>query len=180
MYARRRRRPTSLAYLLGAGALVLAGIVLAIVLAGGPNEPGAKAQGRDTTSVSTTVETQQQAQPEPVDGAALNESGFELMQAGDYEGALPLLKEAVSALQGSGSLAEAYASYNLAFTRFALGNCDGVIGLLDRSESIQGHRDAIDELRGAWEESCAELAPGRGNGNGKGNGEGRSRKNQDE
>ena len=40
--------------------------------------------------------------------------------------------------RGSGSLTEAYASYNLALTRFALGNCDGVVELLDRSEQVQG------------------------------------------
>ena len=37
------------------------------------------------------------------------------------------LEQAVAALQGSGSLDEAYADYNLAYTRFALGNCDSVL-----------------------------------------------------
>ena len=64
--------------------------------------------------------------------------GFALLQAGDYAGALPLLRAAVVALKGSGVLTEAYASYNLAFARFANRRCDGVIGLLDRSERIQG------------------------------------------
>jgi serine/threonine-protein kinase len=75
MYAPPRRRPASLAYVLGAGAIVLAAFVLAIVLADGPNELGAKAERR-TSTVSTTVETEQ---PRPVDGAALNDSGFALM-----------------------------------------------------------------------------------------------------
>ena len=52
------------------------------------------------------------------------------MQAGDYSGALPLLEQAVQKLQGTGKLYEAYASYNLAYTRFQLGNCDGVLALL--------------------------------------------------
>ena len=69
---------------------------------------------------------------------ALNNAGFSKMQAGDYTGALPLLERAVQKLQGANSLDEAYADYNLAFTRFQLGNCDGVLELLDRSESIQG------------------------------------------
>ena len=43
------------------------------------------------------------------------------MRAGDYAGALPLLEQAVAGLSGSGETAEAYASYNLAFTRLALG-----------------------------------------------------------
>jgi hypothetical protein len=45
------------------------------------------------------------------------------MQAGDYASALPLLRGAVLALGGTGSLDEAYADYNLAYSRFALGRC---------------------------------------------------------
>ena len=62
-------------------------------------------------------------------GVSLNNAGFARMQAEDYEGALPLLEEAVSKLAGAGTIAEAYASYNLAFTRFALGTCEGVTEL---------------------------------------------------
>jgi serine/threonine-protein kinase len=87
-------------------------------------------------------------------GTALNDAGFRKMQAGDYAGALPLLERAVQKLAGTGSLAEAYASYNLAYTRFQLGNCDGVLELLDRSEAIQGHRSEIDRLRAQAEENC--------------------------
>jgi len=85
------------------------------------------------------------------------------MRAEDYEGALPLLEQAVSQLAGSGSLAEAYASYNLAFTRLALGSCDGVLELLDRSEEVQGDRSEIDRLRREAEKQCRE-GPGKGNG----------------
>jgi transcription initiation factor IIE alpha subunit len=76
------------------------------------------------------------------------------MQAGDYTGALPLLERAVQKLQSSRSLDEAYADYNLAFTRFQLGSCDGVLALLDRSESIQGQRTEIDSLRGQAQGNC--------------------------
>jgi transcription initiation factor IIE alpha subunit len=76
------------------------------------------------------------------------------MQAGDYAGALPLLERAVQRLQGTNSPNEAYADYNLAFTRFQLGNCDGVLQLLDRSESIQGQRDPIDRLRAEAQQRC--------------------------
>ena len=68
------------------------------------------------------------------DGSALNDEGFRLLQAGDVEGALPVLESAVAALAGSSTIAEAYASYNLATARFALGRCDGVGELLDRLE----------------------------------------------
>jgi len=117
-------------------------------------------QGRITTvekpvTVTTAPSSPSTAAaPAEPSGAALNNAGFEKMQAGDYAGALPLLERAVQKLQGTRSFGEAYADYNLAFTRFQLGNCDGVLDLLDRSESIQGQRAEIDRLRQQAEERC--------------------------
>ncbi|MDQ2966867.1 MAG: tetratricopeptide repeat protein, partial [Actinomycetota bacterium] len=115
--------------------------------------------GRITTvekpvTVTTPASPPPTATPAAPSGAALNNAGFRKMQAGDYAGALPLLESAVQKLQGTNSLDEAYADYNLAFTRFQLGNCDGVLELLDRSESIQGQRAAIDRLRQQAQEDC--------------------------
>ncbi len=112
-------------------------------------------QGEIRTVQKSVTITTSPAPPAPSQsGAALNDAGFAKMQAGDYEGALPLLEQAVQKLQGTSTLPEAYASYNLAYTRFQLGNCDGVLELLDRSESIQGHRKEIDQLRKQAEKSC--------------------------
>jgi eukaryotic-like serine/threonine-protein kinase len=116
-------------------------------------------QGRITTVEKTVAVTTSASRPPTAatpapSGAALNNAGFEKMQAGDYAGALPLLERAVQKLQGTNSRDEAYADYNLAFTRFQLGNCDGVLELLDRSESIQGHRAEIDRLRQQAQEQC--------------------------
>jgi serine/threonine-protein kinase len=124
------------------------------------------------TTVSETVTTTTEAPPAPqptpppaqtaqpppapagASGAALNDAGFSKMQAGDYAGALPLLEQAVQKLSGTNTLTEAYALYNLAFTRFQLGNCDGVLELLDRSEAIQGPRNEIAALRSQAQERC--------------------------
>ena len=113
-----------------------------------------------------------------MDGVALNAEGYELIQDGAYAAALQPLRAAVVALNGSGLLDEAYASYNLAFARFATGRCDGVLGLLGRSERIQGEREDLDDLRREWERRCAsdeggeDGEAGRGNGKGKGEGKG--------
>ena len=126
------------------------------------------AQGRtveqtvtQASTVTQTVESQRggegndQGSPPPgANGSALNDQGFQLLQQGDPQGALPLLESAVSALAGSGSTIEAYASYNLAWARFALGRCDGVADLLDRSEELQGKRKEIDRLRKQVEKTC--------------------------
>jgi hypothetical protein len=92
------------------------------------------------------------------------------MEQGNYAAALPRLEQAITKLAGTGSLYEAWASYNLAFTRFALGRCDGVLTLLDRSERIQGEREPIDRLRAEAERACLDEDKGRGKGKGHGKG----------
>jgi tRNA A-37 threonylcarbamoyl transferase component Bud32/tetratricopeptide (TPR) repeat protein len=146
---------------------VVAGILVAWLLTRGDNGPSARptvvthvrtvtTQGQVstverpvtvTTSPSTSASSGQS-------GEALNDAGFAKMQAGDFEGALPLLERAVQKLDGTGKLYEAYAKYNLAYTRFQLGNCDGVLDLLDQAEAIEGQKDDIDRLRAQAQENC--------------------------
>jgi hypothetical protein len=87
-------------------------------------------------------------------GAALNGEGYAKMQAGDYRGALPLLEQAVQRLEGTGSLDEAYADYNLAYTHYQLGRCADVLALLDHSQQIQGPRTEISALRRDAQKAC--------------------------
>jgi hypothetical protein len=114
----------------------------------------------DGATVERTVTATQSAPPARTttneSGSTLNDRGFRLLQAGDARGALPVLESAVAALQGSSSITEAYASYNLAVARFATGRCDGVADLLDRSEEIQGERKEIDRLRKQVEKRCQD------------------------
>jgi len=165
-----RRRSRVLPLLAVATALGLGGAGLAFALARGDDEPrvvtrqvvttvqGAPVTVTEETTVTQETPTTASSSPPPaVDARSaeeLNDAGFELMQAGDYAAALPLLERSVSGLQGSDTSYEAYASYNLAFTRLALGRCDGVLELLDRSEQVQGERREIDRLRRAAERAC--------------------------
>jgi Protein kinase domain len=163
-----RRAGRNAAYIAGAVALAGAGLAVAALVgvAGGGG-----GDGRTVTHVKTVVTTTSGAATTPAstaDGAALDREGYARMQVGDYAGALPLLVRAVHALTGSGTLDEAYADYNLAYTRFQLGRCDGVLALLDRSEAIQGHRAEIDDLRQQAEIACEGAQPGHGKGKGKG------------
>ena len=110
-----------------------------------------------TVTQTVTTATRATRQTPPTDSrtpSQLNDAGYALLRAGDARGALPLLERAVVRLQGSDSLAEAYASYNLAWARLALGRCDGVVDLLGRSEAVQGHRKEIDRLRKQADRSC--------------------------
>ena len=172
----RSRRPRGALIALGTTGLLVVGFLVA-ALTGAGDEPGRDAHadvaalewcrfGGDATTASAP------------DGAALNAHGYALVQAGDFQSALPILRRAVLALKGDGTLTEAYASYNLAYARFAVGRCDGVTGLLDRSERIQGSRAEIDDLRHQWQSRCApggevgdegdDGKPGKGHGRGKG------------
>ena len=163
-----RRSPlrSRTALVLGAATLLVAVLAVAGILgiAGGASpEAGTTTTTSDDTGVSL------------VEGAELNDVGFARMQAGNYESALAPLVRAVEALRGSGSLTEAYARYNLAFTRFALGHCSGVLTPLERSEAIQGRRAEIDDLREQWTARCAPPPPPADNGKGKGKGKGRDK-----
>ena len=167
----RRRVPFALVAL---GAALLAGVLAAALLAGRDDPREATTAPRtvketvtlEGTTIVETVTTQAAPttattapEPEPAlsgSPSELNDRGFALMRAGDYEGALPLLEQAVAGLAGSGDTAEAYASYNLALTRLSLGSCDGVIELLDRSEEVQGDRKEISRLRKDAKRSCEE------------------------
>ena len=62
------------------------------------------------------------------------------MQAGDYAGALPLLRQAVAKLNGVGYPTEAYANYNLGYTLLQLGSCGEAIPYLEQAEQLEPQR----------------------------------------
>jgi serine/threonine-protein kinase len=163
-----RRSGTRWLIPLGLALLVAAGVVAAILAThnGGGNSPSGATKERTivrtvtgpgvTVQQTVTAPAQATESSPPTtatapsgggDGVSLNDAGYAKMQAGDYQAALPLFEQAVSQLQGTGSTAEAYADYNLAYTRYALGRCTDVVTLLDRSEGIQGKRPEITKLR---------------------------------
>jgi hypothetical protein len=160
-------RPRRSAMLLAVLGLLAAGAVLAWLITGAGDGSRVvvtetlqgKTVERTVTEQDTVTETAagDEESPPPASGesgSALNDQGYAQLQAGNVEAALPLLESSVAALRGSGSITEAYASYNLATARFALGRCDGVAELLDRSEQVQGERKEIDRLRKQVEKHC--------------------------
>ena len=177
-----RRRWPLLAVLLGLAAAAAAGAAIAAVMTGGsdkgtapPPQPKASVKtvtARGTTqrvTVTTTppAPTTTAAPPPPTthasstpapppsggNGHALNDQGYSKMRAGDYGGAVPLLQQAVSALQGSGPSDpyEAYANYNLGYSLLKLGRCSEAVPYLDRAKHLEPGRpepkQALDQAK---------------------------------
>jgi predicted Ser/Thr protein kinase len=151
--------------LLAALALMGGGLALAAVLSG-DDEPQTRTvtkEGRVTTVRETTTAARTEPRtattsPRTVsadEAERLNNEAFGLMNEGRYADALPMLEQAIRALRGTGRLAEAYTSYNLAATRLALGRCDDVIALLERSQSLQRPRKEIARARREARKECA-------------------------
>lgn len=180
----RSRGPSHRALVIGAAAFLAAGAVVAGLLGAVlDDDPGREARRGTTTQTTERPTTETQTTETQVtaprmslaEARALNDDGFALMGQGNFTAARPLLAQALERLRGTGDIYEAYASYNLAYTRFQLGECGGILALLDRSEAIQGERTAIDALRSDWDQRCAgggddeDGRKGKGRGRGKGN-----------
>ena len=73
------------------------------------------------------------------------------MKAGDYAGAVPLLRQAVAKLSGVGYPTEAYANYNLGYTLLQLGSCDEAVPYLEKAKQLEPQRhepkDALQRAR---------------------------------
>ena len=168
VFERSRRRPVAL--IAAILALAGAGAAAALALSGGDDGRPNTVVVTETAPGTTRVETVTVESPPPADepppsaaptrsfasAAAANDSAYQMMLNEDFEGALPILEDAYGRSPAAGTTTEAYTAYNLAFTRFALGSCQDVLALLDRSESIQGERKEISRLRHDAEKSCGE------------------------
>ena len=94
---------------------------------------------RQTVTTSTSTATASTASSSG-SGSALNDAGYRKMQAGDYQGALPLLQSAVQKLSGAGYPLEAYANYNLGYTLYKLGRCSEAVQYLKRAKKLEPSR----------------------------------------
>jgi eukaryotic-like serine/threonine-protein kinase len=87
-------------------------------------------------------EEQAPAEP-PASGADLNAQGFELMNQGRYEEAIPVLQQAVEALEGSGDINFAYALYNLGRSLRLAGRPAEAIPVLEQRLQIPNQTDVV-------------------------------------
>jgi len=126
---------------------------------------GAAAASEPAAATPAPVEEQSESEPtEPApapesgvsaDGASLNEQGFALIQAGEYEAAVPVLEEAIAAYpEGSEDLDYAYALFNLGNALRLSGRPEEAIPVLEKRLEIPNQTGTVEaELEQAREEA---------------------------
>jgi serine/threonine protein kinase len=86
------------------------------------------------------------ANADPETAAALNDEGFALIQAGEYDAAVPVLEEAVGAYpEGSEDLTYAYALFNLGDALRLSGRPEEAIPVLERRLEIPNQTSTVEE-----------------------------------
>jgi serine/threonine-protein kinase len=158
------------------GLAAAAGIAAFVAMGGGDDSPaGAGRQAAQAKEASGSSEpnppeelappTEEAggtvaAAPEPsgsdgAGGAALNEEGFAMIQAGEYEAAVPVLEEAVASFpEGTEDLNYAYSLFNLGHALRLSGRPEEAIPVLERRQEIPDQEDAVrEELEAAYAEA---------------------------
>jgi tetratricopeptide (TPR) repeat protein len=118
-------------------------------------------------------EEREVAEPEPEaqtegsseSGAALNERGYALIQAGEYDAAVPVLEEAVASYpEGTEDVGYAYALFNLGDALRLSGRPDEAIPILEQRLEIPNQTSTVErELEAARGEAGVTETGGEGN-----------------
>jgi serine/threonine-protein kinase len=166
----RKQRPSRLVLGLAALAAAASGIAVAAVLDGGGGgaartvvervtAPGTTVQRTVTQATTIQASSPPPAPPPPAtpSGHSLNDEAFRKLRQGDYQGAIPLLRQAVAALRSAGPADpyEAYANFNLGFALGQSGRCTEAIPYLATADGLEPHNK---EVRRAMKEAakCAK------------------------
>jgi serine/threonine protein kinase len=113
--------------------------------ASGSEAEGAEESPKPAETGGTEVTTAPEG-GDPTTGAALNEEGFALIQAGEYEAAVPVLEEAVSSFpEGSEDLTYAYALFNLGNALRLSGRPEEAIPILEQRLQYPDQTSTVEE-----------------------------------
>jgi serine/threonine-protein kinase len=87
---------------------------------------------------------EEQKSYDPARGAALNSQGFALMNRGDYDGAIPILQQAVDSFPpGTTDLNYAYALFNLGKSLRLAGRADEAVPILEQRLKIPNQTETV-------------------------------------
>jgi tetratricopeptide (TPR) repeat protein len=116
-----------------------------------PGESSAEAESREPASPAPL-----EAAEDPETGSALNQEGFEMIQAGRYEEAVPVLEQAVDSFpSGSEELDYAYALFNLGNALRLSGRPREAIPVLERRLEFPNQTDVVQRELAAAENEAA-------------------------
>jgi serine/threonine-protein kinase len=113
-------------------------------------------EASEETEAPTETETPPPSEGGSESGAALNEQGYALIQAGEYDAAVPVLEEAVASYpEDSEELDYAYALFNLGNALRLSGRPDEAIPVLERRLEIPNQTSTVEqELEAARAEAA--------------------------
>jgi serine/threonine-protein kinase len=145
---RPRRSVPVAAILLGLAAIAIGTIVGLTVLrddsGGGTRADGGRATTADRGQQTTKRQQPAPAQTQAQSPATLNDQGFQLMNAGRYDDAIPVLQRAVAAFPAdSTELTYAYALYNLGRSLRLAGRAGEAIPILERRLQFANQRGVV-------------------------------------
>jgi eukaryotic-like serine/threonine-protein kinase len=113
------------------------------------DQPSRSQESNEPEQQTTPPATEETTPPagEPAETAsdpvALNEQGFELINQGRYEEAIPILEQAVAGLEGSGDINYAYALYNLGNALLLAGRPGEAVPILEQRLEIPNQRGTV-------------------------------------
>lgn len=134
-------------------ALVSAVAVIAVVVLSGGSDQKAR-QKPPVTKTKAKKNVQQESPPaapvstgaDPARGSELNEQGYAMIQAGEYEAAVPVLEEAVASFpEGSEDLDYAYALFNLGDALRLSGRPEDAIPVLEQRLQIPNQTGTVQQ-----------------------------------
>jgi len=143
-------------------ALLSAVAVVAVVVLSGGSDREAR-QKPAVTKTKAKKNVQQESPPavaDPTRGSELNEQGYAMIQAGEYEAAVPVLEEAVGSFpEGSEDLNYAYALFNLGSALRLSGRPEDAIPVLEQRLQIPNQTGTVQQ---ELEAARAEAGTGQG------------------
>jgi serine/threonine protein kinase len=114
--------------------------------AGAGEAASGEADSSEATEAESSEPEPEPASADPETAAALNEEGFAMIQAGEYDAAVPVLEEAVGAYpEGSEDLTYAYALFNLGNALRLSGRPEEAIPVLEQRLEIPNQTDRVEE-----------------------------------
>jgi eukaryotic-like serine/threonine-protein kinase len=125
-------------------------------------EPADSAESEPSSEEATEERTEEPASPPAAEAASetgnsLNQEGFEMIQAGRYEEAVPVLEEAVGYYPSGGEdLGYAYALFNLGNALRLSGRPEEAIPVLEERLQIPNQTDVVREELAAAESEAGE------------------------